>query len=140
MFGRKTEGKPPSKIDSLIGAGTVIEGHIRFAGGLRVDGEIRGNVEAADSGSASVLVISEKAQIEGRVSVDHMIISGTIVGPVKVLTSIEMHPKAKIVGDVEYDTIEMHQGAIIEGRLVHRSSSAAPAEPEPNPETADQKV
>ncbi|WP_371323261.1 polymer-forming cytoskeletal protein [Dechloromonas sp. ZY10] len=136
MFGRKTEGKPPSKIDSLIGAGTMIEGNIRFAGGLRVDGEIKGNVEATESGSASVLVISEKAQIEGAVNVDHMIISGTVVGPVKVQTSIEMHPKARIIGDVEYDTIEMHQGAIIEGHLVHRPSRAA----EPTESPADQTV
>ena len=37
MFGNKTNAKPQS-IDSLIGAGTVIEGNISFTGGLRIDG------------------------------------------------------------------------------------------------------
>lgn len=31
-----------ARIDSLIGVGTRIDGSIKFTGGLRVDGEIRG--------------------------------------------------------------------------------------------------
>ncbi|MGB8546469.1 MAG: polymer-forming cytoskeletal protein, partial [Azonexus sp.] len=48
MFGKKDDGKPKARIDSLIGAGTLIEGNIRFTGGLRIDGEVKGNVEAAE--------------------------------------------------------------------------------------------
>jgi len=141
MFGRKNENKAPGKIDSLIGAGTQIEGSIRFVGGLRVDGEIKGSVEACESSSPSVLVLSEKARIEGAVSVGHMIINGTIVGPVRALSSLEMHAQSKIIGDVEYGCIEMHQGAIIEGHLLHRSDKTIEAiSPEPNPENTDQKV
>ena len=51
MFGKKDESKPKGRIDSLIGTGTVIEGNIRFTGGLRIDGEVRGNVEAAEGAS-----------------------------------------------------------------------------------------
>ena len=43
-FGKAQGNKPQNKIDSLIGAGTRVEGNIVFTGGLRVDGEIRGNV------------------------------------------------------------------------------------------------
>ena len=46
MFSKKAS-KPQNRIDSLIGAGTKIEGSITFSGGLRVDGEIKGNVIAA---------------------------------------------------------------------------------------------
>ena len=41
MFGKKDEKRPKGRIDSLIGAGTVIEGNIRFSGGLRIDGEVK---------------------------------------------------------------------------------------------------
>jgi cytoskeletal protein CcmA (bactofilin family) len=30
-----------------------------------------------------------------------------------------MQSKSRIVGDVEYASIEIHQGAVIDGRLVH---------------------
>lgn len=127
MFGKKNTGSVQSRIDSLIGAGTAIEGKIRFSGGLRIDGEVRGSVEAV--GAGCTLVVSDQARIEGDVSVTHLVLNGVIVGPVVAGESLEMQSKAKIVGDVTYASIEMHQGAVIEGRLVHASAPVA----EPNP-------
>lgn len=122
MFGKKSETRPQGRIDSLIGAGTSIEGCVRFSGGLRVDGEVKGSVLAAETASASTLVVSDQARIEGEVSVAHLVLNGTIVGPVKVAGSLEMQPKAKIIGDVTYAAIEMHQGAVIDGCLVHKAA------------------
>ena len=70
MFGKKSEGKPLGRIDSLIGAGTRIEGSLFFTGGLRIDGEVKGSVQAVEGASASTLVLSEQARIEGAVSVE----------------------------------------------------------------------
>lgn len=123
MFGKKVENKRYGQIDSLIGAGTQVEGNIRFAGGLRVDGEVKGNIDAADGAASSTLVLSEQARVEGSVNVAHLILNGTIVGSVMVSEALEMQPKARIIGDVDYALIEMHQGAVIEGRLVHRGKS-----------------
>lgn len=123
MFGKGSESKPLGRIDSLIGAGTRIEGNIRFSGGLRVDGEVKGNIEAAESATSSTLVLSEQARIEGIVRVAHFVANGTVVGPVTVSESLEMQAKARIVGDVEYALIEMQQGAVIEGRLMHLGKS-----------------
>lgn len=124
MFGKK-ESKPHGRIDSLIAAGTRVEGSIRFAGGLRVDGEVHGNIEAAEGAAASTLVISELASVEGAVRVEHLVTNGTVVGPVEVGGSLEMQPKSRIVGDVGYLVIEMHQGAVIEGKLIHRGPGSA---------------
>lgn len=119
MFGKRNDSKPQGRIDSLIGAGTRIEGGIRFTGGLRIDGEVIGSVEAAEGASSSTLVLSEHARVEGVVKVAHLVTNGTVIGPISVSESLEMQSKAKIVGDVDYAMIEMHQGAVIEGRLVH---------------------
>lgn len=125
MFGKKSPAGAQARIDSLIGVGTSIEGKVRFSGGLRIDGEVRGSVEAVPGVSSSTLVVSDQARIEGAVSVAHLVLNGTIVGPVSVLESLEMQPKARIVGDVTYASIEMHQGAVIEGRLVHEPNQVA---------------
>ena len=124
MFGKKDENKPHGRIDSLIGAGTRVEGCIRFTGGLRVDGEVVGGIEAVDGASASTLVLSEHARVEGPVRVAHLVTNGTVVGAVTVSESLEMQSKARIVGDVEYVMVEMHQGAVIEGRLLHRNTKS----------------
>lgn len=122
MFGKKDENKSSGRIDSLIGAGTRIEGDVYFAGGLRIDGEVKGSVLAAEGAVSTLLVLSEHARIEGAVNVGHLVTNGTVVGSVAVIQSIEMQSKSRIVGDVEYSLIEMHQGAVIEGRLLHSAS------------------
>jgi cytoskeletal protein CcmA (bactofilin family) len=121
MFGKNN--KPNSRIDTLIGAGTTIDGNITFAGGLRIDGELRGNVSARTGDQPSTLVISEQARVEGEVSAPHIVINGTVNGPVHSMDSLELQPSARITGDIEYSSIEIHLGAIVQGRLLHLGSS-----------------
>lgn len=123
MFGKRNDKKPQNRIDSLIGAGTRVEGSIRFTGGLRIDGEVKGNIDVAEDASSSILVLSEQASIEGKVSVANFVVNGTVFGPVNASESLELQAKARIVGDVEYSLIEMYQGAVIEGHLIHRGKS-----------------
>lgn len=121
MFGGKKNSKPQNRIDSLIGVGTRIEGNVTFSGGLRVDGEIRGNI-SSDKGQSGTLVISEQASVEGAISVGHVVINGTVIGPVFAGESLELLPNARVTGDVEYHQLEMQQGAVVQGRLVHQTS------------------
>lgn len=106
--------QPP--IRSLIGDGTVLHGEVRFEDGLRIDGEVHGDVTAVGEGP-TLLVISEKARVHGKVKGGHVIINGTVVGPVECDGLLELQPKARIQGDVRYGTIEMHQGAGIDGEV-----------------------
>jgi len=121
MFRRKAN-KPQNRIDSLIGAGTRIEGNVTFSGGLRVDGEIKGNVISA-GGQPSTLVVSEQASIDGEIHVSHLVVNGAINGPVYSTEFLELQPRCRVKGDVHYNSLEMHLGAVVEGRLVHSSSA-----------------
>jgi cytoskeletal protein CcmA (bactofilin family) len=114
MFGKKAQ--PPIK--SLIAGGTRIEGNMKFNEGLRVDGEVFGDIQATpDESGSSLLVISEAAVVQGAISAYHVIINGTVRGPVHAKELLELQPKAKIEGDVSYVALEMHQGAVISGQL-----------------------
>src|SRR6266705_669059 len=118
MF-RKQPSKPQNRIDSLIGVGTKIEGNVNFTGGLRVDGEVVGNVTAV-SDEPSTLVLSEKARIEGEISVSHLVVNGEITGPVYVAEFLELQSRSRVKGDVHYNSLEVH--------LVHRSGEAKTVE------------
>ncbi len=56
-----------------------------------------------------------------------MIINGSVIGPVQSDELLELQPKARITGDVRYETLEMHQGATIDGEL--RALKAAEERP-----------
>ena len=122
MFGGKTGSKPQSRIDCLIGAGTSIEGHIVFSGGLRVDGKVKGNI-IAEEGKPGTLVLSENARVEGEIRVPHIVINGHVIGPVHSTEYIELQGKANVTGDVHYNALEIHLGAVLQGALVHRTAS-----------------
>jgi cytoskeletal protein CcmA (bactofilin family) len=116
MWERKKRSTPQKRIDSLIGAGTVVNGNVTFTGGLRIDGQVHGNVVAAN-GEPSTLVISEQAKVDGEIRVSHVVVNGTVNGPVVANVYLELQPKARVLGDVTYRTLEMHVGATIRGRL-----------------------
>lgn len=112
MFNKKKQ--PPIK--SLLAESSQIVGNIVFTDGLRVDGEVSGNI-SAKADVASILVISETASVTGEITADHIIINGTVKGPVNAHRMLELQPKARIEGDVHYAALEMHQGALITGQL-----------------------
>ena len=112
MFNKK---KQPA-IKSLIADGSQVNGNIRFSDGLRLDGEITGNLLGRVE-KPSIVVISESGKVRGEVQADHVIINGQVDGPVTARVMLELQPKARVTGDVTYKLLEMHQGAQVAGKL-----------------------
>lgn len=138
MFGKKPTAQ--KEIASLIGAGSTVIGDVVFSGGLRIDGTVRGAVRCADGEKAGMLVISELGAVEGEVRAAHLVVAGKINGPVYASELVELQPKARVAGDVYYRALEMHNGAIVDGKLVYSPGEvpakaglklAAPARLEP---------
>ena len=121
MFNKKST-KTQLKIESLIGEDTTIEGNILFTGGLRIDGVVKGNVCSTDE-KLTTLELSENAKIEGQIRVSHAILNGTVIGPVFGSEFVELLPKSKVTGDVHYNNLEIHLGALIQGNLVHEEKN-----------------
>jgi cytoskeletal protein CcmA (bactofilin family) len=122
MFFKKSN-RVQNSIETLIGADTSVDGDINFSGGLRIDGAIRGNVTEPNA-TPSTLILSEHGSIEGAVNSSKIVINGKVIGSVKAHEFIELQAKAHITGDVYYKSIEMHTGAVIEGKLVYLGGQA----------------
>lgn len=127
MFSKKKAHVPQKQIDSLIGASTIIQGDLNFSGGLRVDGTVKGHIHS-NGEAPSTLVISEKAVVEGEIRVSHVVVDGTVNGPVTATEYLELLPNARITGDVSYRTLEMQVGAVVDGRLLHLQQPQGSAE------------
>jgi len=114
---KKSNEKPCTTIDTLIGVSTDLKGDISFSGGLRIDGKVKGNITArADDNST--LVLSENAVVTGDVSVPHMVINGKIKGNVRSAERLELQSRAEIAGDVHYKVLEIAAGAQVNGALM----------------------
>jgi cytoskeletal protein CcmA (bactofilin family) len=123
MLGQGKKSKSAStKVDTIIGQQTRIEGNVHFSGGLHIDGQVKGGV-IAEADSNSVLTVSEHGSIEGDVRVPTVILNGKVTGDVRSAERIELAAKARVDGDVYYNLIEMAMGAAVNGSLVHNAET-----------------
>ena len=125
MFSRNKKRKA-AKIDSLIGQNTELQGNVVFSGGFHVDGKLKGNIQAQDP--SSLLTLSDHGVVEGEVRVPNIILNGTVIGDVYANERIELAARAKVMGNVYYNLIEMAIGAEVNGNLVHRPEGMASKE------------
>ncbi len=122
MFFKKSN-RVQNTIDTLIGVDARIEGNMHFSGGLRIDGAVYGAVTEPND-MPSTLILSEHGKVEGAITASKVVINGAVNGPVKATQFIELQTKARIAGDVYYNSLEMHTGAVIEGKLVYLGEQA----------------
>lgn len=94
-----------------------IRGNMTFAGGIRLDGKLVGSLTLSD-GAHGALIMGEKSKITGDIITDSAIIAGEVKGNIQATEFLELHSTAKILGDIEYSTIEIHAGAKINGQLI----------------------
>lgn len=113
LFGPKQV--KPNQVDALVGSATQIDGSIKFDGGLRVEGQVNGDVTGMGN---SMLTLAKAAMIGGSIKATRAIIDGTVSGPMVIAEHLELLPNARIVGDVTYKVIKVHEGAIVDGRLI----------------------
>ncbi len=113
--------KPSGGFGTFIDSDTRISGNIQFAGNALLDGHLEGNIKA--EGSDSKLTISEHGHVEGSVVVAHLLVHGTIEGELRVTERLELGPKARIIGDVRYNLLQISAGAQVEGELTHKSEA-----------------
>ena len=125
----------PERIDTLIGPGVRVDGDLSFTGGLRIDGEVRGNVCAVPE-QPSVLVVGATGRVQGEVRATRMVVSGVVSGTIYASELLELHPGARISGELRYGALEVHPGAVLEVELRREVPAEVPATAPQAPATA----
>jgi len=115
----------PGAISTFLGAEDSVEGEIRFGGAIRLDGSVRGKIIS----EAGILIIGEKAVVEGDVSVGVAIVMGTVTGSIKAAKRVEIYPPARIFGDILAPVMSVETGAELNGtcNMTPRTIARRPA-------------
>jgi cytoskeletal protein CcmA (bactofilin family) len=110
---------------TIIGAGTEIEGAIRFSGGIHIDGKVIGDVSAS-SADGCALSLSQSGIIQGNLDVAHVVLDGAVIGDVRAAERLMLAPGARIDGNLFYDVLEMAEGAEVNGKLFRIGEAESP--------------
>ena len=127
MFRKKnTMAIDVSRLAGLLAPDTCVRGDVMFAGGLRIDGRVEGNVLGKPD-DRGLLVLSEKGVIVGTVKVHDAVINGRVEGDLEVEHFLELQAGARVTGNITYRTLKLDCGATVDGKLVRMGESSAAA-------------
>lgn len=97
---------------SIIGPDVTIDGNIMTDGEIRIDGTVRGTVQAA------VCVVGLDGLVEGTILADEVVVRGVVKGPIRG-QHVELQAGAHVEGDVVNASIAVENGAHIHGSIWH---------------------
>jgi cytoskeletal protein CcmA (bactofilin family) len=101
----------------LLPKGSQLRGELSVPQGLRIEGELWGNVRATDGDAATVLV-AEGATVVGAIEAAHVIVQGQVQGPIVATQQLQLHASAQVDGEMHYRSLTLHPNAQLRGVLV----------------------
>ncbi|ACL71092.1 bactofilin family protein [Halothermothrix orenii] len=114
MLGNKNDGKVTeemkSKVETILGNGTKIEGDLFTKGSLRVEGEVIGNIKAEGD-----LFVGEKGKLKTEIDARNVIIAGTVNGNIVAREKLEILPSGQLNGDIKTKKLKIEEGAVFIG-------------------------
>ena len=118
---------PGSDEVGLLGLESNFKGNIRFRGTLRLDGTVEGNI-SSEEGTGTMLVINQRAQVNGNIIADSVLISGKVTGNVKATERVEIYRTGLLKGDVVTGDLMVQGGAEFQGQC-HMKKNTVEAQP-----------
>jgi len=128
LKGSGSNTQPPSQANAdlrtVLGAGCSVEGRLVCAGPTRLDGELRGELEADD-----VLMIDQNAVIVADLNVKEVMVLGKVKGDIVAERRVMLAPTAQVEGDITTPSITIKDGAQVSGKVA--VAHVEPDAPEP---------
>ena len=95
---------------NIIGNGTDINGNIKSNGDLRIDGFIKGTIQATGK-----VVVGSTGRVEGEISCQNADISGDVKAHIKVTELLSLKANAVVSGDIFTNKLAIEPGAVFTG-------------------------
>jgi len=103
--------KNKNEVVALLGKGTEFEGKLKFHGTIRIDGQFSGEI-----GGIGTLIVGEEATVHSDIHISHIVINGEVRGNITADQKIEIHPPAKVYGNIQAPSVMIDEGVMFEGQ------------------------
>lgn len=116
------DGSPQPASETYLDAGSVLTGELRFAGSVRLDGRVEGQIHAGQT-----VIVGEHAEIDASIEADTLEVFGTVVGDIRVVRRTLLHKSARVEGEIQTAGIVVEEGAQFRGCILIGQASYRPA-------------
>ena len=135
------DGKKPkdgTDLNGYIGAGTEVDGTLRFTDLFRVDGKLTGKIVSKND-----LIVGEGGEVQAEIEVGNLSVSGTVSGKITIGDKLEIHSGGRVLGQLRMKAPKLiiEDGAVFEGEIDMGGAAkeGVPAQSDPLPEAATVK-
>jgi len=114
MFGngKKAYNFEEGTVDTLIGEQAKIDGNIYTKGSLRIEGTVKGKINAQGE-----VFIGEKSSVEASIFARRVVVAGEVKGNIEAINGLEIISTGKLYGDITGDQLIIEEGAIYKGNV-----------------------
>ena len=107
---------------TIVGAGAKLEGNIVSAGSLRIDGQVKGQINADGD-----VMLASQSQVEADIRANNVSVAGRFKGNITVKGRAEIGKGGRVDGNINSKTLVIEEGAIFHGQSVMDQAAAAAA-------------
>jgi cytoskeletal protein CcmA (bactofilin family) len=125
---------------TIVGQGAKLEGTVVSAGSLRIDGQIKGQVNADGD-----VVLSPQSAVEADIRAQNVSVAGRFKGSIVVKGRAEIARGGRVDGNITSKTLVIEEGAIFQGQSImdqqtQAAAGTAPPAKAEAPKAEDAKV
>ncbi len=110
---------------TVVGQGAKLEGTVVSAGSLRIDGQVKGQINAEGD-----VLLSPQSQVEADIRAQNVVVAGRFKGSINVKGRAELARGGRVDGDITSKTLVVEEGGIFQGQsIMDQQPGQAPAQP-----------
>lgn len=98
---------------TIVGQGAKLEGTVVSAGSLRIDGQVKGQINAEGD-----VLLSPQSQVEADIRAQNVVVAGRFKGTITVKGRAELARGGRVDGDVTSKTLVVEDGGIFQGQSI----------------------
>jgi len=98
------------EIRAFLGEGTQFKGVLNFAGAVRIDGHVEGEVIGDE-----LLIIGEPGQVSAEIEVGTLVVSGRVQGTINARERVELLRPSRVSGTIRTPCLVVAEGALFNG-------------------------
>ena len=107
---------------TVVGAGAKLEGTIVSAGSLRVDGHVKGNIQADGD-----VMLSPQSSVEADIRAENLSVAGRFHGSIVVKGRAELARGGRVDGNITAKSLVIQEGGIFNGQSIMDQQAAPTA-------------
>jgi len=117
---------PEGAMNTIIGKGTRVEGNMKVAQSLRIDGSFKGSINASET-----LIVGASGELtDVKVNVKNAIIGGKIKGNITASNKVTLESSSRLEGDLTAKLLVIEEGSLFTGNC-QSGDQVTPQKPPP---------